>query len=174
MKSYLTRITLGFVLVLSSFAHAQDSKVNWNTITDYDNHCTIMFPTLPTETYKNTAEGFKTTTHSLYGQSSYFLKILQFKNEPSDKKAKATKVLTSLASKVKGKVTEQVDWVEGSDTGVKGIIVIPGDGAAKPEMTVLCNVIIVGSVQYQIMVLTPTEIYDEAFDGRFVSSFKFI
>lgn len=174
MKNYLTRIVVVFMLVVSSSVHAQNAKANWNTITDYDNHCTIMFPTLPTEVFKNTSEGFKTTTYSLYGQSSYYLKVLQFKNEPTDKKAKAKKTFTSLASKANGKVTEEVDWVSGANTGVKGKFIIPGGGESKPELTVFCNVIVVGSVQYQIIVMTPTEIYDEAFDGRFLSSFKFI
>lgn len=174
MKKHLTRIVTALAVCLAVSVHAQEQKVSWNTITDYDNHCTIKFPTLPTEVFKNTEEGFKTTTYATYGQSSYFLKVLRFKNEPSDKKAKAKKTLTSLASKAKGKVTVEQDWIEGSDSGVKGIIIIPGDGASKPEMTVFCNVIIIGSVQYQIMVMTPTEIYDESFDGNFLNSFKFI
>ena len=165
-------IFLSLILIFISYGSFCQT-VNWNTITNYDKNCAITFPTIPTEVFKNTSEGFKTTTYSQYGQSSYFLKILTFKSEPSDKLAKAKKTLHALVTKLKGKNTEELEWVEGEHKGVKAVIVIPASGD-KPEITVLCKVMVVGGIQYQIMMLTPTEIYDPNFDGIFMDSFRFL
>ncbi|MDX2360995.1 MAG: hypothetical protein QNK23_09330 [Crocinitomicaceae bacterium] len=171
MKHCITIFSIFLLMFISTLSFGQN--VSWNTITNYDNNCAINFPTLPTEVYKNTSEGFKTTTYSEYGQSSYFLKILVFKSAPSNKLAKAKKTFHDLVAKFKGKITQELEWVDSEHKGVKGIFVIPGSGD-KPEMTVLCNVIVVGGVQYQIMALTPTEIYDPSFDGSFMNSFRFL
>jgi hypothetical protein len=173
MKHCLNILSVLLIFFSSTPSFGQNQKVMWNTITNYDNNCSIQFPTMPTEVFKNTSEGFKTTTYSQYGQSSYFLKILVFKSEPSNKLAKAKKTLHSLAAKFKGKITEELEWIQDGNKGVKAKFVIAGSGD-NPEMTVLCNVIVVGGTQYQIMTLTPTEIYDPSFDGAFMGSFKFL
>jgi hypothetical protein len=162
--------TLIIAVLSSEIGFSQD--ISWSTTTDYDHNCSIKFPGVPTDVYKNTSEGTKYTTYLLYGQSSYFLKILDLKSEPSDKKAKAKKVLNSWATKTKGEVTEESDWTAGSNIGIKGKIEITEEG--KPEMLVFCHVIVVGKVQYEIIVMTPKEIYDPEFDGYFLASFRFL
>lgn len=170
MKKFLVLTSLSILFFLSGSSFGQN--VSWNTITDYDHNCSIMFPTIPTEVFKNTSEGTKFTTYAIYGQSSYYLKIFDLKSEPSDKKARAKKALNSWATKTKGKVTEENDWVEGDHTGLKGKIEIAEEG--KPEMLVFCNVIVIGKVQYEIIAMTPKEIYDPEFEGYFLDSFKFL
>ncbi|MDG1333992.1 MAG: hypothetical protein P8P74_16770 [Crocinitomicaceae bacterium] len=169
MKHYIALTSLLLLLITGS-AHSQ--TISWSTTTDYDHNCSIQFPGVPANGFKNTSEGTKYTTFATYGQSSYILKVLDLKSEPSDKKAKAKKVLNSLASKMKGKVSEESDWEEGNNKGVKGKIEIAETG--KPEMLIFCNVIVIGKTQYQVMLMTPKEIYDPAFDDHFLASFQFL
>lgn len=170
MKRHLLLISFIFLSMITGSGLAQD--ITWSTTTDYDHNCSIQFPGVPTEVFKNASEGTKYTTYVTYGQSSYFLKVMDLKSEPADKKAKAQKVINSLATKAKGKVIEGNDWKEGTNTGVQGKIEISQTG--KPEMLVFCNVMIIGKVQYEIIVMTPKEIYDPEFDGYFLSSFRFL
>ena len=169
---YSANIFLALLLMFSSFS-SFSQKVSWNTISNYDKNCAITFPTVPTEVFKNTSEGFKTTTYSIYGQSSYFLKILTFKSEPNDKLDKAKKTVRALGTKLKGKITQELEWVEGENKGVKTVIIVP-ESEDKAEITVLCNIMVIGGVQYQIMTLTPTAIYDPNFDNVFMDSFRFL
>jgi hypothetical protein len=158
------------LLVITGSGYSQD--ISWSTTTDYDHNCSIQFPGVPTNVFKNTSEGTRYTTYVTYGQSSYFLKVLDLKSEPTNKKAKARKVLNSWASKAKGTVSEENDWKEGEDSGVKGEIKVAETG--KPEMLVFCHVIIIDKMQYEVIVMTPKEIYDPEFDGHFLKSFRFL
>lgn len=170
MKNYFAITSFLLLLMVTGSVYSQD--ITWSTTTDYDHNCSIKFPGVPTDVFKNTSEGTKYTTYVTYGQSSYFLKVLDFKSEPSDKKAKARKVISSLATKAQGKVTEEIDWIEGSNTGIKGKIEIALSG--KPEMLVYCHVIIIGKTQYELIMMSPKEIYDPEFDDYFLASFRFL
>jgi hypothetical protein len=168
-KSALFSIVF-FLLLCPILGAAQN--VSWSTSTDYDHNCSIKFPGVPTDVFKNTSEGTKYTSYVIYGQSSYFLKVLDMKSETSNKKARASKTLHALAAKANGKVSEETDWIEATDIGVKGKFEISEEG--KPPMLVLCNVIVIGKVQYEIITMTPMELYDPEFEDAFLRSFRFL
>ncbi|MDG1427530.1 MAG: hypothetical protein P8H56_10530 [Crocinitomicaceae bacterium] len=170
MKQIISITSFLIVVLVSGSLHAQ--SITWSTTTDYDHNCLIQFPGVPTNVHKNTSEGTKYTSYAIYGQSSYFLKVLDLKTEPADKKAKALKVLNTLAAKARGTVTEKIDWIERGVTGVKGKFEMAEAG--KPEMLVYCYVIVIDKIQYEIIMMSPKEIYDPEFDGHFLGSFRFL
>ncbi len=147
---------------------------NWSTSTDYDHNFSIKFPELPQEVYKNVPEGFKITTFAQSAECTYMSKTLVMKSAVSDKKAKAEKTINSLATKLKGKVIEKTEWKVGGVSGIASVIDIPEKAADKPQMKVQCNVIIVGKIQYQVMVMGVTELYQDGVADYFIASFRFL
>lgn len=170
MNKLIARSTLILLLFISGICHGQ--KASWNTVTDYDHNCSIYFPTVGTQVFKNTKEGLRFTTYSMYGQSSYFLKVTELISSPVQGQEKAKKVIKAWATKVKGKITEENDWEVLGRLGKKAKIEI--SEAGKPEMLVFCQVILVGKIQYEVIAMTPKEIYDKAFEGVFLDSFNFL
>lgn len=160
------------LLMLASISSVAQKKIIWSTITDYDHNCSIKLPGAGKSTFKNTSEGTKYTTYELYGQSSYFLKVLDMKTEAKDKKARASKTAHDLASKFHGKITEEVDWLIGTRTGVQVQFEIIKEG--EPDLQVFHHVVVVGKVQYEVLMMTPKELYDPAFDDNFLNSFQFL
>jgi hypothetical protein len=170
MKNLLMVLFLA-VNLAPQIGRAQE-KVIWTMTTDFDHNCSINFPGLPTNTNKNTAEGMKFTSYVIYGQSTYILKVIDLKSEPKDKVAKAKKRIQSLATKFKGKVTEESDWLEGTRKGISSRVNIAETG--KPEMLMIIKVIVVGKIQYEVSAMMPLELYDPAFDDNFLNSFQFL
>jgi len=150
----------------------QAQKITWTTTEDNGHNCSIHFPGVPSNTHKNTSEGMKYTSYVIYGQSTYIYKVIELNAEPKDKEAKAKKRIQSLASKFKGKVTEEEEWLVGTKKGISSRIKIAETG--KPEMLMIIKVMVVGSIQYEVSAMMPLELYDPEFDDYFLNSFKFL
>ena len=161
-----------FLILVLSPSLVQAQKITWSTTTDYDHNCMISFPGVSTNTSKNMAEGMKFTSYVIYRQSSYILKVIDLKSEPKDKVAKAKKRIQSLATKFKGKVTEESEWLEGTRKGISSRVNIAETG--KPEMLMIIKVMVVGKIQYEVSAMMPLELYDPEFDDYFLNSFKFL
>ncbi len=170
MKNHFLNLLL-VLIICPSWVNAQE-KIIWSTNTDYDHNCEIKFPGMPTNTFKNTPDGIKFTTYAQYGQSTYILKVTDLKTEPSDKTGRAKKRIHSMATKFKGKVSEEQDWLLGTKKGISARINIAEEG--KPEMLMMIKVIVVGNIQYEVSAMMPLEIYDPKFDDHFMNSFRFL
>lgn len=169
----MKNLTFAFFLILVlSPSLVQAQKITWTTTEDNGHNCSIKFPGVPSNTHKSTAEGMKYTSYVIYGQSTYIYKVIDLNSEPKDKLGKAKKRIQSLTSKFKGKVTEEEEWLVGTQKGISSRINIAETG--KPEMLMIVKVMVVGSIQYEVSSMMPLELYDPEFDDYFLNSFKFL
>lgn len=173
MNSPLFRLSFSLIVWLFLMAPLANAQ-KWTTHTDYDNNYTIQFPELPNEVYKNVPEGFKTTTYAQSAACTYMSKILIMKSESKDPEGKAKKTMNASAEKVGGKVIEQEAWELGGATGIKSVIEVPDQGKGKPKIKMLCNVIVVGKVQYQLVAMGPAELFEDAVADHFLATFRFL
>lgn len=169
---YVRESLVGFALVLLACGAAFGQ--NWNTITDNDNGFTIKFPELPQEVYKNTPQGLKTTTYAQSAACTYMVKIFVMNSEPKDGHAMATETVNSMAAKLGGEVTENKEWKHGDAIGIKGTINVPDKGEGKPQLKVLCHVIVIGQVEYQLVAMGPLDLFEDAVAEHFLGTFRFL
>lgn len=171
----LTRLSNPLVLLVLLFSFPVIANCqNWNTSQDYDHNYTVQFPEVPQEVFKNVPEGLKITTFAQSAACTYMTKILVLKSEAKDPTAMAKKTLNTLATKLGGNVVNEEEWSLGNSIGTKGVIDVPDKGEGKPQMKVLCNVIVNGGVQYQLIAMGPTEFFQDGVANHFLGSFRFL
>lgn len=147
---------------------AKPAKPKWHAYSTEVGKIKAKFPGNPTLENQDTEIGKKHTATARFGENTYMISYVIHTTTLAEQDKLADASLAAFRDKVKGQVLNQSPWtVKKAGTGIRASIAMP-DKDAKVEY----RVVLIGQIQYQIIVVAPSDKYDAKVAEKFLKKVK--
>lgn len=168
-KSLLTILMAALFFAIAVQVQAQDKKAKpkWYSYSTEVGKVKAKFPGNPTLENQDTDIGKKHTATSRFGDNTYMISYVIHSTQLADQEKLAEASLNAFRDKVKGQILNQSAWNLKAGKGTRATISMP-DKDAKVEY----RVVLIGQLQYQVIVVAPTNKYDAKVAEKFFKKVK--
>jgi hypothetical protein len=144
------------------------AKPKWYAYSTEVGKIKAKFPGNPALENQDTEIGKKHTATARFGENTYMISYVIHSTTLAEQEKLADASLTAFRDKVKGQILNQSSWsVKKAGNGIRATIAMP-DKDAKVEY----RVILIGQIQYQVIVVAPTDKYDSKVADKFFKKVK--
>lgn len=158
-KHPIVLLMISFVLLTTAFA----PKAEAQKLSSTEGKMSIKFPA----DYQASEEGPTKKFTATVGDQTFFAAYTVHEVELEDQMGLAEVSLDEFNKILEGNILEKSNWKLKKNTGLKANIHLE-----KQDGKILYHVILIGNIQYQVVVISPTESFDQKSADKFVKSFK--
>jgi hypothetical protein len=163
MKNSIFSVSLiAFVFVLTSFAPA--AKIKY---TSAEGKLSMKFPVAFKSVTKEAEDHKSVETQASFEDQLYFVSYTIHKVKMENHESLAATSLESFNEAMSGTITKQATWAIKKHKGLQADIEIPGN-----NMRVEYRVLLIGQIQYQIVVISEVAKWNQLRADEFIKSFK--
>ena len=165
MSRQLLTMSLLLCVAFFSIAFAPDAKKY--PYTSVEGKMSIKFPAAYEVDSNPSGKVTTVKITTTLNEQTFFASYSLHETEDMDHEKMAKVSLQSFSERVGGEITEESVWQVKKDKGVKAVI-----DMAEQESKVQYQVILVGNIQYQIVVVASYDAWDQKAADKFFKSFK--
>lgn len=178
MKKFSIMLGLLFLIAMGTSAFTFESTASpaptgiegdkWYSFSSATGKFKMKFPAKPeiSETKKDEATTYKAVAQA--GSSTYFVGFTVHEIEMVEPYELAKVSLGAFNETLGGTVKEESDWNFKGNRGIQAKIAV----SAQQNMLIEYRVLLVGQIQYQLVVIAPDNDFDSKTAGKFYKSFK--
>ncbi|MEZ5003338.1 MAG: hypothetical protein R2730_09930 [Chitinophagales bacterium] len=154
-------LMIGFVVFSTAFT----TTVHAQKLISSQGKMSVKFPA----EYTKTDDGLTVKYSAVVGEQTFFAAYTIHEVELEDKMGLSEVSLEEFNNILNGTILQKTEWKVKKNTGLKGVIRM-----ATEETKVQYHVVMVGQIQYQVVVIAPEATWDQKSTDKFVKSFKIL